>query len=91
MHSVCEVDLRDEEEIEGMVEPAAVGGDRAVTRSRAGKTCDAGLDSIGFVYGGSLDCDEEEEHNRRLDDITNVLGWEAKALGYTYLGSDELV
>ena len=101
--TMCEVDLEDEEETEGMVESAAVGGDHAtglarrggnpgpVTRShrQAGKRCDAGLDSSGLVCG-SLDCDEEAEHNRRLADITNIFRWEAKALGYTYFGPDEL-
>jgi hypothetical protein len=100
---VCVVDLEDEEETEGMAESAAVGSDLPtslalsggksgpITRSQrtSGKKCDVGVNSGGLVYG-SLDCDEEAAHNERLADITNILRWEAKALGFTYFGLEEL-
>jgi len=42
------------------------------------------------VVYGIIGCDEEEEHERRLVDLTNALRWEARCLGRSYLGVEEL-
>ena len=42
------------------------------------------------VQFGTFDLDEEEAHERRLGDITNLLRWEAKCKGVAYLGVEEM-
>jgi hypothetical protein len=44
----------------------------------------------GIVACGTIGCEEEEAHQRRLADITNVRRWEARCFGNRYLDFDEL-
>jgi hypothetical protein len=62
------------------------------TRSRAAGNRGDGhqkTTKVKVAYG-TIGCEEEEAHERRLTDITNVRRWEARCLGIRYLDFDEL-
>ena len=54
------------------------------------KSCQISANKVPEVRYGTFDLDEEEAHDRRLRDITNLLRWDAKCKGFTYLGEEEL-
>jgi hypothetical protein len=58
-----------------------------VTRSK--KNSD-GNENAHRVIHGTFGCEEEEAQERRHADIAHVLRWEAKCLGYKYLGDHEM-
>lgn len=67
-----------------------------VDGSATGKTACGGAqrDMTGYGAHNALVCGfddfEEEENEDRLNDITNILRWEAKCKGFGFLGTDEL-
>jgi hypothetical protein len=54
------------------------------------KSCQFAANNVPEVHFGTFDMDEEEAHEIRLRDITNMLRWDAKCKGVAYLGEDEL-
>jgi hypothetical protein len=58
-----------------------------VTRSK--KNSDGNENAHRVIYG-TFGCEEEEAQERRQADIAHVLRWEAKCLGYKYLGDHEM-
>jgi hypothetical protein len=58
-----------------------------VTRSE--KNSDGNENAHRAIYG-TIGCEEEEAQERRQADIADVLRWEAKCLGYKYLGDQEM-
>ena len=60
---------------------------RSVTRSQTKYDGDHRKRGISF---GTFGDEEEEAHEQRLADIADVLRWEAKCLGYVYLGIEEM-
>ena len=54
------------------------------------KSCQISANKVPEVRYGTFDLDEEEAHDRRLRDITNLLRWDAKCKGFTYLCEEEL-
>jgi hypothetical protein len=58
-----------------------------VTRSK--KNSDGNENAHRVIYG-TFGCEEEEAQERRQADIAHVLHWEAKCLGYKYLGDHEM-
>ena len=68
---------------------------RSVTATVAGRVTRSqtkvdGDHKMRDVACGTFGYEEEEAHERRLAGYADVLRWEAKCLGYNYLGFDEL-
>ena len=79
------------------LDPITAGG--SITRSPArdmkerGKNNGASEEKEHGTCCGIFGCEEEEEEEKEekwQEDIGHVLRWEAKCLGYSYLGEDEL-
>ena len=75
------VDLKDEDE-------TLLAQDTSISNSRANNS--SGKENTRNIVCGTLGCEEEGAHQRRITDIMNMRCWEAKCLGVNYLGFDEL-
>lgn len=94
---MTKVDLEEEDDAEYLTlenpdtsNPLAHQSDasvRPVTRSQTKYDGDHRKRGISF---GTFGDEEEEAHERRLADIADVLRWEAKCQGYSYLGIEEM-
>jgi hypothetical protein len=85
---VINVDLIDNNVIKSVSCQKSQGGNSNNTIGT--KSCQFPANNVPEVHG-TFDMDEEESHYRRLRDITDVLHWDAKCKGVTYLGEDEFI
>ena len=61
----------------------ATGGNKKMSEDREG-----GKENV--MACNTIGREEEQAHERRLEELSAMLRWEAKCLGVQFLGSDEL-